>query len=133
MDSNINEYKDFAPIRMNSLDDKPMDGNSHYEINNFLLSHEKDIKENYLQNILDEALKLEKQCYSVLNYDKSRYKENSYTNNDKIVNYVLKNTEIDKDGRLIMPLIWNPKVKHLLGSNINLAKQDFLKIKLNFR
>ena len=46
MDSNINEYKDFAPIRMNSLDDKPMDGNSHYEINNFLLSHEKDIKVN---------------------------------------------------------------------------------------
>ena len=42
--------------------------------------------------------------------------------NKKIVDYVLKNTKRDREGRFIMPIVWNQKNVHLLGKNYNIAK-----------
>ena len=36
--------------------------------------------------------------------------------NEKVVEYVLSNTERTNEGRLIMPLPWNPQSQHLLGT-----------------
>ena len=42
--------------------------------------------------------------------------------NFKLIQYVLDNTTRDKDGRLVMPLLWRNEVAHLLGKNFQLAK-----------
>ena len=53
----------------------------------------------------------------------------------KIIDYVLKNTDRDKSGRLIMPLTWNNKNKHLLSENYLLAtkllESNLTKLKTN--
>ena len=66
---------------------------------------------------------LDVQCFKLLNYDAIQYDETSTEENDRLVNFVLKSTERDSEGRLIMPLMWNGKVSHLLGTNKNLARQ----------
>ena len=54
---------------------------------------------------------------------------------NKLIDFVLNNTKIDKDndGRLIMPLTWNSKNSHLLSQNYNLAlsilKSNYNKLK----
>jgi len=79
-----------------------------------------DVDNLKLQQATDDALE---QCAnSFLEYDSYSGTE-SHETNDKILNYVLSNTERTPGGRLIMPLPWNPECKHLLGNNFNLAKQ----------
>ncbi|XP_066964169.1 uncharacterized protein [Macrobrachium rosenbergii] len=39
----------------------------------------------------------------------------------QLVNYVLEKTT--SEGRLIMPLLWNPRVSHLLGHNFNISEK----------
>ena len=46
--------------------------------------------------------------------------------NKKVVEYVLSNTERTNEGRLIMPLPWNPQSQHLLGHNYSLSKKIIL-------
>ncbi|XP_068242385.1 uncharacterized protein [Palaemon carinicauda] len=58
-----------------------------------------------------------------LNFDDVNIPEDNVENNDKIVDYILSNTTRNADGRLVMPLIGNNKVKHLLGNNRHLATQ----------
>ena len=43
--------------------------------------------------------------------------------NSQVLDYIVSNTECSEDGRLIMPLPWNPNCKHLLAKNFNLSKQ----------
>ena len=123
-DTVVSSFSNF--ILKNSLSTDDLIEETSYEVGNFLVTNNEDIEKYGLQRVVDEALQIEKHCHSVLNYDKIIYKEDSYINNDKLVDYVLKTTEIDNDGRLIMPLIWNPRVKHLLVRNINLSKQVLL-------
>ena len=42
---------------------------------------------------------------------------------EKVINFVVSNTERDETGRLIMPLPWNSKNAHLLGKNYNMSQQ----------
>ena len=81
-----------------------------------------------LGNVIDSELKrasddaLASKCKYYTNYDDLNYQENSVELNDKLVNYVLNNTVLENDGRLRMPLLWNPKVAHKLSCNFNLSK-----------
>ena len=42
--------------------------------------------------------------------------------NMKLANYTLDNVKRKEDGRLIIPLMWNPSIKHRLSPNYQLAK-----------
>ena len=42
--------------------------------------------------------------------------------NLKVVDFVLNNTKVGSDGRLLMPLTWNDKCAHLLSQNYNLSR-----------
>ena len=50
--------------------------------------------------------------------------------NDDVIDFILNNTDRNTEGRLIMPLPWNPECKHLLGRNFNLSKSI---LQSNFR
>ena len=50
--------------------------------------------------------------------------------NIRLADYVLNNTKQKDDGRLIMPLMWNPAIKHRLTKNFYLAKRL---LKINFK
>ena len=64
-------------------------------------------------------------CKIYTNYDTSPNVNHSELNS-KLVKFALDNTTRDDEGRLTMPLLWNPKVSHLLGKNFNLSKQILL-------
>ena len=87
-----------------------------------------EIIDSQLQNATKHIL--DKLCYDTLNYDKEKFVDDSDETNEKLINFVLRNTTRNDDGRLVMPLIWNHKVDHLLGKNRNLATQI---LKSNFK
>ena len=49
--------------------------------------------------------------------------------NIKLADYVLSNAKRDETGRLEMPLMWNPSIKHRLSQNLNLSKSILLSSK----
>lgn len=65
---------------------------------------------------------LEEECSLCLNKDSQTFSEGSVEINTELVRYLLSNTLRSSDGRLIMPLLWNGKVKHLLANNFKLAR-----------
>ena len=83
-----------------------------------------DFNENIDRKLLNKAteqmLDLE---YKQINYVEN-CKDDDVTSeqNFKLIQYVLDNTTRDKDGRLVMPLLWRNEVAHLLGKNFQLAK-----------
>ncbi|XP_068245414.1 uncharacterized protein [Palaemon carinicauda] len=97
--------------------------NSYTEVGaNFaVLDHNGEIIDTEFERASKEVL--ENLCLKTLNFDDVNIPEDYVENNDKIVDYVLSNTTRNADGRLVMPLIWNNKVKHLLGKNRHLATQ----------
>ena len=66
---------------------------------------------------------LESVCEKALHKDTSVYTDESVEIHDKLIDYALEKTKRNNDGRLIMPLLWNPRVSHLLGQNFGLSKQ----------
>lgn len=67
---------------------------------------------------------LNEQCNFLLTDDTGVSSEDVFSeHNVELVNYALKGTTRDQEGRLVMPLLWNGKVCHLLGKNLNLSKQ----------
>ena len=85
-----------------------------------VLDDKNDIVADRLRRATDEAL--EQQCDQILDYDHVKTAE-SNEQNKQIVDYILSNTERSDDGRLIMPLPWNPDCKHLLGDNYYLSRK----------
>ena len=64
---------------------------------------------------------LDKTCSFIL--EKSIEVEVDYSEQDKdSLEYLVTNCTRSDDGRLIIPLLWNPKVKHLLSKNFKLSK-----------
>ena len=57
-----------------------------------------------------------------LSYDNTIYNDSSREIDQEITNFVLDNTYRDDQGSLVMPLLWNEKVDHMLGQNINLSR-----------
>lgn len=87
---------------------------------NEILDSKGEIIQCQLQGATDQALE---QCtVSCLQYDSINEPGDTEINN-KIIDYVLSNTERTDEGRLIMPLPWHPGCKHLLGDNYNLSKK----------
>ena len=78
------------------------------------------ISEATLQNATDQILN--QSCSNYLNKEQLINADTSELN-DKLVDYVLKNTNRLEDGKLQMPLMWKNKIKHLLGNNYELARQ----------
>lgn len=85
-----------------------------------VLNDRGEIVESELQKATNDALEI--RCSDALGYDKETYQEDSVEINNKAINHVLRNTTRNKEGHLVMPLVWNNKVDHLLGRNQNLAK-----------
>ena len=85
-----------------------------------ILDLEGNLVESELQratdNVLDESYR-----YLVGCDERDSVEDNEL--NKKLVNHVITNTERLPNGRLQMPLLWNPKVAHKLGRNFNLAKK----------
>ena len=73
------------------------------------------------ENII-EFQGLEEKCSDMLNVDTETSREDSVELNDKLIDYLLNSYTRDETGRLIMPLLWNGKVKHLLPRNYFLAR-----------
>lgn len=59
----------------------------------------------------------------IMNYDNSSADDGEVEINQKITDYILSNSDRDMEGRLIMPLPWNPETKHLLSTNLSLSKK----------
>lgn len=85
-----------------------------------VLNDKGDLIQSKLERATGEAL--EQYSNAFLSYDMSNDSSCSEVNN-KIIDYVLDNTDRTPDGRLIMPLPWNPECKNLLGCNYNLSKK----------
>ena len=85
---------------------------------------------NVLDHELDKAVAdiLENQNFPQTKFDE--YDDSNYEINNQLVDYVISNTVRLSDGRLEMPLLWNPQCSHLLGHNFGLAKAILNSLKL---
>ena len=79
-----------------------------------------EISQNFLEMATNEAI--EATAKQVLNYAECQNEGKDTEINKDLVNYVNENTRRDTDGRVIVPLMWNYKNKHLLATNFNLSK-----------
>ena len=80
-----------------------------------------DRKGNVIDSKLDIATSsLEFSCNKYINLDPVTKNESSELDNT-LVNYALNNTSRNKEGRLVMPLLWNSKSAHLIGKNRKLS------------
>ncbi|XP_068209115.1 uncharacterized protein [Palaemon carinicauda] len=86
------------------------------------------IVEAELERAAEEILSSKAESFS--HSDSNLYDEDFTEENRKVVEFALENTCRDRDGRLVMPLLWNGKVAHLLGKNQNLSKAI---LKSNFK
>ena len=87
-------------------------------VNNVVVCDTGDIDPELLDSAVDEILNLK--CSKLLNYD-SLFDEKNIETNEELVKFALDNTVRWEDGRLQMPLLWNSKVAHFLGTNYNLS------------
>ncbi|XP_068224897.1 uncharacterized protein [Palaemon carinicauda] len=71
-----------------------------------------DMEKDVLDSVCDEALDRETSIYS-----------ETVEIHTQLVNYVLEKTTRNSEGRLVMPLLWNPRVSHLLGHNFNISEK----------
>ncbi|XP_066947446.1 uncharacterized protein [Macrobrachium rosenbergii] len=87
---------------------------------NFSVFNDKgDLVDAELQRATNDIL--ESQCSYYTNHDNQIYDDETSEINNDLVKFALDNTVRDERGRLKMPLLWNPKVSHLLGRNRKLA------------
>ena len=91
-----------------------------------VLNDEGQVKESDLMNAASQIL--ENTCGQVIGKDPNKYSEENVEVNQKIIQFALDNTTRREDGRLIMPILWNPRCSHLLSKNFNLSKQILMNI-----
>ena len=65
---------------------------------------------------------LERDCNECLGKEIDPLNDSSVELNTSLIKYLLESVKRSDTGRLIMPLLWNAKVKHLLGHNFDLAR-----------
>ena len=125
------------PIRfsdINEINPEPLDNYdysynliSNVDTNFSIIDEQGKLVQSELKKATDEILK--EQCSKILNYEPNSISEYSVENN-KLANFVLDSATRAEDGRLVLPLLWNPKVSHLLGKNQVLSR---LILKSNFK
>ena len=92
--------------------------NEEMDLDNFLpMPTKKDITDNYGL----EFQSVDKQCSELLGKEPTDNCE-TVELNTKLLNYLFQNIKRSETGRIIMPLLWNSKVKNLLPRNFELAK-----------
>ena len=75
------------------------------------------------QQLMDAACEiLESTCERVIQKDLSDYNDDTVEVNNQLIEFVLQKTDRNETGRLKMPILWNPRVSHLLGSYYALSK-----------
>ena len=96
---------------------------------NFSIATDKaSVIERQLQIATDSILEHESNYF--LNYDNASYPENISTLDKDLTNYALQKIHRNREGRIIVPLLWNGKVASYLSKNEHLAKA-VLKTHLN--
>ena len=101
-------------------EDEPAVRNNLIQANYSVINDEgnnEDVVEDVTNEIMQEL------CDDVLQYDKIIYNEDSIEVNNKVVTYVLDNSERGADGRLIMSLPWREDAASHMGNNFYLSKQ----------
>ena len=98
----------------------------------FLLSDFGNLDDSELCIATNEILK---QATPQFMYDSSNNSEVMSETDQNLVKYALQSIKRGEDGRLVMPIFWNEKNCHLLGSNRKLAeailRSNFRKLKKN--
>ena len=64
---------------------------------------------------------LEESCHRFVKSEPDDSDSGSSEINKKLVKFALEDMKRDKEGRIVVPLLWNSQVSHLLGSNQGLA------------
>ena len=91
----------------------------HYNVNEFTVcDDEGQLVEREILRATESVLAQE---YRIFNNESDTVVEQSRELNNKLVAYILNNTTRDNDGRLNMPLLWNPQVADKLSQNQHLA------------
>ncbi|XP_068224857.1 uncharacterized protein [Palaemon carinicauda] len=85
-----------------------------------VLDDKGQIVESKLLKATDEVL--EHECRRFLNLDANSAESIMSETNQNWVNFALSNFSREKDGRLIVPLLWNSKIAHRLSTNENLSR-----------
>ena len=99
------------------------------EMSSPVLDSSGNVIEAELEKVINEALHqnynipTEVASEDILSCEKTKFNESSDELNDAVIDVTLANIKRDYDGRLIVPLIWNPKTYHFLGRNFFLSKQ----------
>ena len=96
-----------------------------------VLDNRGEIIQSKLENYTEKALEIA--SGALLSYDNSSHTSESNYMNEKVVECVLSNTEGTNEGRLIMPLPWNPQSQHLLGTTTASVRKFSCQILKNFR
>ena len=127
LDANPSETLDNCQSDISSVPDSNI-GVRESDVNFLVIDGNGNIVPSELKKATDSIL--HEHCSQLLNYDRNYFNESSVDCDNKLVNFVLDLATRNKDGRLVLPLLWNHKVSHLLGKNENLSK---LIVKSNFR
>ena len=116
-ESNIKTCNSFVSSMLSESKDVPVDKSQSISSAHSVIKSDGEIDNFKLDRAIDEMLNIS------LNYDKNYVNEESTEINDRDVNYAFNNCTRMSDGRLVMPLLWKPDVKHLLGNNFDLARK----------
>ena len=88
-------------------------------VNTILIDPDGHINESELMKATYQMLEEESKFFT--QYEENETQDSPHEINQKLIEYTLSSTYQNEEGRLVMPLMWNSKVAHLLGSNKELA------------
>ena len=101
-----------------------------FDINHIVLNDNGKLLPDKIEKAIDDAMFREEcpllkwKCEEILDENLENTDEGSFSeHNQRLIEFVLDNAKRSEDGRIVMPLTWNTKVKHLLGQNFLLSKQ----------
>ena len=101
-----------------------------FDINHIVLNDNGKLLPDKIEKAIDDAMFREEcpllkwKCEEILDENLENTGEGSFSeHNQRLIEFVLDNAKRSEDGRIIMPLTCNTKVKHLLGQNFLLSKQ----------
>ena len=130
---NKSEYaecsQDFAVLEVDTLSVYVLEVSVNYSV----LNDNGIVDEAELGKATADALEMESQFYT--HYDDQKYEDQCSEINNRLVEFALSSTTQNSEGRLVMPVLWNPKVCHLLANNKELAvailKSNLKRLKKN--
>ena len=86
---------------------------------NLIYNDNGTINEAKLKKAAIEIMEMESNFF--INYDTETYEDSCKEIDDNLIKYTFDNMNRNTEGRLVMPVMWNPKISHLLAHNKELA------------